>query len=159
MLFYGIPLVFAHTIKILPLTRFLSRTVQIHDSASKQSTSVTMHGHHVVTCFVQVVKHRARQCQNRRCMLCLANEDLDMFDFKQAGGDDATFQQIRNTAYTSKPGPWERLKHKSLSFVLMPENMCLFLASCPSLDMEVKKHHQTFHSGGGIVCFGVMRRI
>jgi len=56
-------------------------------------------------------QHRVERCKLKQCALCLANESLDMFEFVRAGGDEATYAQIRVAAYQKKPKPQDRLKN------------------------------------------------
>ena len=57
-------------------------------------------------------EHQRRLCQHKKCTLCQANETLDMFDYRLAGGDEPTYAHIRSTTYKREQRPAERLQKR-----------------------------------------------
>eukprot|EP00668_Euglena_longa_P041404 GGOE01054492.1.p1 GENE.GGOE01054492.1~~GGOE01054492.1.p1 ORF type:complete len:590 (+),score=124.50 GGOE01054492.1:605-2374(+) len=91
-------------------SRSLSPADASHDPSQSLRDSLQRMGQN----HPKITQHRARQCQNRQCALCRANEALDIFDFKQAGGDDLAWQQIRaNVSPTANPSEGRLLETNS----------------------------------------------
>jgi len=84
----------------------------------------------------RIREHQRRLCRHKECTLCQANETLDMFDFRLAGGDDPVYAQIHSTAYRRETRPGEKLQKRIRSLMGMGGVTATWKAALPEEEEE-----------------------